>query len=84
MRRDEEFTHVLPCGHAVSERLGKRMAGVGMPCNDLLVGETESKDWGDCLIGRRRRCWFCGTGFWGTDLRKLYFEIMDSEPWSIV
>ena len=71
---DAEFTHVLPCGHAVSEALGRRMASVAVPTNDLLSGETEAKDWGDCLSGRRRRCWFCGAGFYSTELKKLYFE----------
>jgi hypothetical protein len=74
MEKEDEFSHVLPCGHAVGEKLGERMAGIGMPSNDLLNGETEVKDWGDCLSGRRRRCWFCGTGFFPKDLKKLYFE----------
>jgi len=72
---DAEFTHVLPCGHAVSEELGRRMAGVPLPTNDLLSGETEAKDWVSCLSGRRRRCWFCGEGFYVTELRRLYFEM---------
>jgi hypothetical protein len=74
LRVQEEFTHVLPCGHAVSEELGKRMGSVGLPSNDLLVGETEAKMWGICLTGRRRRCWFCGTGFYPSEMKKLYFE----------
>jgi len=74
MSKDAEFTHVLPCGHAVSLELGERMASMGLPTNDLLLGETEAGAWGVCLAGRRRRCWFCGTGFYQTDLKKLYFE----------
>jgi hypothetical protein len=71
---DAEFTHVLPCGHAVSEALGRRMAALALPTNELLLGETEARTWGICLSGRKRRCWFCGTGFYATDLKKLYFE----------
>lgn len=74
LRLDSEFTHVLPCGHAVSEELGKRMASVALPTNDLLLGETDARMWGFCLAGRKRRCWFCGMGFYPTDLKKLYFE----------
>jgi hypothetical protein len=71
---DAEFTHVLPCGHAVSLELGKRMASVPLPTNELLSGDTEAKSWGFCLAGRKRRCWFCGTGFYAGELKKLYFE----------
>ena len=74
LAKDAEFTHVLPCGHAVNEELGRRMASVGLPTNDLLLGETEAKAWGICLVSRKRRCWFCGGGFHPTDLKKLYFE----------
>lgn len=76
---DAEFTHVLPCGHAVSLELGKRMAGVPLPTNELLLGDTEAKTWGFCLAGRKRRCWFCGTGFYSTELKKLYFEQEEEE-----
>ena len=72
--KDAEFTHVLPCGHAMSEELGKRMSLMGLPTNDLLLGETEAKTWGSSLSGRRRRCWFCGGGFYPADLKRLYFE----------
>jgi len=74
LARDAEFTHVLPCGHAVSEALGRRMTAVALPTNELLLGETEARIWGTCLSGRKRRCWFCGTGFYATDVKKLYFE----------
>jgi Pellino len=74
LAKDAEFTHVLPCGHAVSEALGKRMVAVPLPTNELLLGETEARTWGICLSGRKRRCWFCGTGLYATDLKKLYFE----------
>jgi len=70
----EEFTRVLPCGHALGEELGRRMGGVALPSNDLLLGDTEASAWGKCLGGRRRRCWFCGAGFYPHDLKKLYFE----------
>jgi hypothetical protein len=76
---NSEFTHVLPCGHAVSEELGNKMANVALPTNDLLMGETEGRTWGVCLSGRRRRCWFCGMGFYPSDLKKLYFEQEDTE-----
>lgn len=71
---DAEYTHVLPCGHAVSLELGKRMASVPLPTNELLLGNTEARTWGFCLAGRKRRCWFCGMGFYPSDLKKLYFE----------
>jgi hypothetical protein len=71
---DAEFTHVLPCGHAVSEALGRKMAGVPLPSNDLLLADTEARMWGLCLAGRRRRCWFCGGGFYPSDLKRLFFE----------
>jgi len=74
LARDAEFTHVLPCGHATSLELGMRMVGVGLPTNELLMGDTEARTWGTCLAGRKRRCWFCGGGFYATDLKKLYFE----------
>jgi len=74
LAKDAEFTHVLPCGHAVSEALGKRMAAVALPTNELLLGETEARIWGISLSRRKRRCWFCGTGFYATDVKKLYFE----------
>jgi len=79
MAKDAEFTHVLPCGHAMSLELGQRMASMGLPTNDLLLGETEASAWGVCLSGRRRRCWFCGTGFYSTDLKKLYFETSEED-----
>jgi hypothetical protein len=75
---DAVYTHILPCGHAVSEELGKRMASIALPTNDLLLGETEAEDWGNCLSGRRRRCWFCGAGFYSTELKRLYLD-MDIE-----
>lgn len=71
---DAEFTHVLPCGHAVTEALGRKMAGVPLPTNDLLLGDTEARAWGMCLAGRRRRCWFCGGGFYPNELKRLFFE----------
>ena len=71
---DAEFTHVLPCGHAMSLELGTRMSSFALPTNDMLVGEMEAKAWGLCLAGRQRRCWFCGGGFYPSDLKKLYFE----------
>ena len=74
---EEEFTHVLPCGHAVTEELGRRMAGVALPSNDLLMGDTEATAWGNCLSGRRRRCWLCGGGFYPNDLKTLFFERSD-------
>jgi len=77
--RNADYTHVLPCGHGVSEMLGKRMASVGLPTNDMLVGETDARDWGDCLCARRRRCWFCGAGFYPNELRRLYLEMEKSE-----
>lgn len=76
---DSEFTHVLPCGHAVSEELGKRMASVALPTNELLMGQTDARTWGFVLAGRKRRCWFCGMGFYPTDLKKLYFEQDDEQ-----
>jgi hypothetical protein len=71
---ESEYTHVLPCGHAVSLELGKRFAAVALPTNELLMGVTDAATWGVCLGGRKRRCWFCGAGFYATDLKKLYFE----------
>ena len=54
--------------------LGMRMAGVALPTNELLMGDTEVRTWGAVLVGRKRRCWFCGCGFYATDLKKLFFE----------
>jgi hypothetical protein len=74
LAKNAEFTHVLPCGHAMSWELGMRMAGVALPTNELLMGDTEARTWGTVLAGRKRRCWFCGGGSYATDLKKLYFE----------
>jgi hypothetical protein len=74
---DAEFTHVIPCGHAVSQELGEKMASVPLPTNDLLLGDTEAKAWGDALLGRRRRCWLCGGGFYSSELKRLFFETKD-------
>jgi hypothetical protein len=71
---DADFTHVLPCGHAMNLELGTRMGSMALPTNDMLVGEAEAKAWGICLSGRQRRCWFCGGAFYSSDLKKLYFE----------
>lgn len=74
MHKNDEYTHVLPCGHAVGEELGKRMAGVALPSNEMLIDNPEVEMWWRCLTGGNRRCWFCGWGFKSEDLRKLYFE----------
>ena len=74
MHKNEEYTHVLPCGHAVSEELGKRMAQIALPTNDLLMEVGDGEAWFRCLKGSRRRCWFCGSGFNSTDLKRLYYE----------
>ena len=71
---EKEFTHVLPCGHAVSEELGRRMTAVALPTVDLLMKETVAQDWVDCFGGDKRRCWFCGRGFNPEDLTKLYYD----------
>jgi len=67
------FTHVLPCGHAVSKELGQRMAAVALPTNDMLT-QRDRQDWVDCLRGDKRRCWLCGSGFLADQLQKLDYE----------
>jgi len=72
---DAAFTKVIPCGHAVSESLAKRMSIMGLPTNEILQGEMEKMDWGECLVGTKRRCWFCGTGFIPKEVQTLYFDV---------
>ena len=43
---------------------------------DKLIGR-EGEEWASLLVGRRRRCWFCGAGFYPGEVQKLYFEVQD-------
>lgn len=43
---------------------------------DKLIGR-EGEEWASLLVGRRRRCWFCGGGFYPGEVQKLYFEVQD-------
>jgi hypothetical protein len=76
LEMDAEFTKVIPCGHAVSEKLARRMRLVGLPTNEMLGEEGfEGGDWADCLVGGKRRCWFCGEGFLPEEVQSLYFDV---------
>ena len=74
LRVDATFTNVIPCGHAFSDELARRMSAVALPTNDFLIDTTEAREWANSLSGRRRRCWFCGAGFFVSEVRKLYLD----------